>query len=518
MDIHGVPDDVLILVLQASRSLASSARRAFKDDLRLLSVCRRWRQLGTRMVYDHLFIRHTEAPKGHAETATNLGLIALNGCAGAVKWAEISIGFSSTPLGGLAGAVDAMRRAGNAWRALRSLRLGLHPAAGGNAAESDDGGGGDSDGDARAAALACYSTMPRLRQLHIAGSDKWAPARPLCEHLAGVYADQLQQFSCLRPLSLPQGRAFAQLQDASVSHGPGLPRMCPGSLRRLAVTGAPADHSWAAFGAEPETTFPGLRVLRLDYTTARAPSRTEGGSVGRRRQRLHLPVLRVLKVVCPARACPALDYAVLPASMDSVSIRATAAVFRSIAGMRLPAVRRLMLAVVGGPDGEDVFPSINRILAGARASKTKALHVESSALPVSAEAIECADLTRLYVAAPTGVGTMLQLVQRLPSLTHIGFSYLELPRAYAGIGIPGPGERCPVEPFGTRLEQFDVRIRGSARSSELFVPVAKFLLLKIPTLATFLASNVPRDPLVVFIGEYSAQYPHLGKVAIEPRE
>ncbi|KAJ2779415.1 hypothetical protein H4R18_004035 [Coemansia javaensis] len=46
----------------------------------------------------------------------------------------------------------------------------------------------------------------------------------------------------------------------------------------------------------------------------------------------------------------------------------------------------------------------------------------------------------------------------------------------------------------------------------MIVPVAKYLLLRIPTLAEFDLGSIPEKPIAEFVDAYSKRYPHLAGI------
>ncbi|KAJ2779450.1 hypothetical protein H4R18_004001 [Coemansia javaensis] len=138
----------------------------------------------------------------------------------------------------------------------------------------------------------------------------------------------------------------------------------------------------------------------------------------------------------------------------------------------------------------------------------KKLYIANS-VPVLPELIMCTSLTYLVVRAPTSLDTMLGLIHRLPRLTSLGLWKLTLDEIQADISVPAPGEGCVVEPLDTQLKVVSINVNQDQPSWEMVVPVTKYLLLRIPTLARLNADHAPEKPIMDFVQQYSEWYPHL---------
>ncbi|KAJ2765859.1 hypothetical protein IWQ56_003932, partial [Coemansia nantahalensis] len=52
----------------------------------------------------------------------------------------------------------------------------------------------------------------------------------------------------------------------------------------------------------------------------------------------------------------------------------------------------------------------------------------------------------------------------------------------------------------------------------VMVAVAKYVLLRIPSLTELLAAQIPKSPVVSFVEEYASRYPHLSGVNLTLNE
>ncbi|KAJ1718103.1 hypothetical protein LPJ61_006856, partial [Coemansia biformis] len=125
------------------------------------------------------------------------------------------------------------------------------------------------------------------------------------------------------------------------------------------------------------------------------------------------------------------------------------------------------------------------------------------------ERITCTGLTRLLIDAPVSVDTMLDLIRRLPRLDALTLYDLLLDDIQADMSIPGSRAYNLATPLNTKLRKLAINFSRERYPPDLAIPVAKYLLLSIPTLAVFFASQTPKIPILAFMNDYYKQYPHL---------
>ncbi|KAJ2784889.1 hypothetical protein H4R18_000814 [Coemansia javaensis] len=73
---------------------------------------------------------------------------------------------------------------------------------------------------------------------------------------------------------------------------------------------------------------------------------------------------------------------------------------------------------------------------------------------------------------------MLGLIRMLPNLTSLRIWNLTV----KDISVPEPDEDCLVEPFSTKIKEMKISVSPDESEPEMLVVVAKYLLLRIPTL------------------------------------
>ncbi|KAJ2778672.1 hypothetical protein H4R18_004458 [Coemansia javaensis] len=266
-------------------------------------------------------------------------------------------------------------------------------------------------------------------------------------------------------------------------------------------------------GSPQEITFPSLRELRLSDC-----SRGGGSGVGAQSQdggawRFHFPNLETLHAYFSLDPCSLLDRAVLPSRMDTIKISAGPAVLRAVADMVLPAVRRIQITIMGGAGNDPAaLPAACRILSSTAASRHVRLTIYDDTMTVVPNQINANTLTRLVLGAPASVDTMLGLVQKLPRLVILSTWNLLPDEIRAEINTPGPGEEPTLEPLNTRIRSLVLNDPAHEWSLERLGSVARYLVLRIPTLVR-LRSDRGKPPLFeAFVAAYRRQYPHLDNI------
>ncbi|KAJ2784091.1 hypothetical protein H4R18_001313 [Coemansia javaensis] len=503
-----LPDDVLRLVLRRSlrhplqRSLEGydDTRSKIKANLPLLAVCRRWRDLALPAVYAVVAIRHRAGPEdghgvgpGGAETASNLGLVVAAGCMHAVRRVDISVHYADSPFAGLGAAMQLLREAADVWADVVELGVSLSGSARPFYVQDDSAVGREDDIKRAAAALA--AAVPGVRCVLFGGP-----------HVAAL-----------------RDARIGCREEAEYQH----PRVDPAGLVLLELIGWPSGHSWAPFGAadggSKTIEFSSLRTLEVAYWC----SMMTMYSADPQQQQLLLlqggdgppwslrfPALDKLKLDCAQSVCPLLEHAVLPARMDAIDIQGTAAVLLRLAETPLPAARHINIGITSDCEGDPAaLAAANRILEAARGGEEIELYVGDSSLAVTPEAITCTALTALLVDTATGADTMLALIPRLPNLVRLSFRRLKLSGIQEqDVSVPEPGDSRLAQPLDTRISRMLIAVSYHDQNWEMLLPLAKYLLLSIPTLTRFLPENLSDEAIEELVGAYSQQYPHLAAI------
>ncbi|KAJ2779958.1 hypothetical protein H4R18_003704 [Coemansia javaensis] len=536
MQLHDLPSDVLRLVLEASFTTRYDATDTLKANLPLLAVCRRWRYLVLAAVYSGVDICYGDSGRGSgsdddhassapsepddAEITTNLDLVVSAGCVQTVKQMSITVYYRTNPFPGLDAVIRLMRGAAEEWRGVRQLDvsvlatghlLGLRA----NAA--------DHKAEIKQTSAALAATMPGVCRVFFDSNYLGSAVQEFGGRLAVLYSDQLESLLSRHPVIVPPDHTFGQLKRVSIEYGGVIsyqhPRVDPARLVSLGLEWWPVDHSWAPFSADNGSKtieFPSLKRLNVMYQPADVADDAEAGCRDGRPWELHFPELERLCVNCKQDTCSLLEYAVLPAHMSVISIKAAAPVLVRVAEMGLPASQSLKITVSADTDGNPAaLVAANHILESAHESKELELEVEDRLLPVLPESIACTSLTVLAIWANTNTDTMLRLIQMLPRLARLHVQSLTLGNTQEDISVPGPDESRLVDPFNSSIEEMWIWASPDEPAPEMLVLVAKYLLLKIPTLVYLRSADISERQITEFVDAYSKRYPHLASIKHE---
>ncbi|KAJ2778179.1 hypothetical protein H4R18_004771 [Coemansia javaensis] len=118
----------------------------------------------------------------------------------------------------------------------------------------------------------------------------------------------------------------------------------------------------------------------------------------------------------------------------------------------------------------------------------------------------------LEMHANTSVDAMLELIHKLPNLIRLDVFSVTLSDIQGDISIPGPDEDHLVGPFSSKIKTMQIAASLGEPAPELLAPVAKYLLLRIPTMARFCSIRLKMRQFAEFADAYSKRYPHLASV------
>ncbi|KAJ2715924.1 hypothetical protein H4R19_000936 [Coemansia spiralis] len=339
------------------------------------------------------------------------------------------------------------------------------------------------------------------------------------EQLSQHYHQQLRILHFDGRTDMPPTNSFPQVRDLYFAGTYLLPDHIPqvdaAKLERLRLHRVDPLHSWAAFGADNSSgmiKFSALTSFSVDYVPVnnigRAPVARDRRSV-----KLGFPLLRSARIECPSGLCPMLAGAVFPCLMESLDIRISAPVWRSISHMELPVATRLKLAILSSVGDDTRLPlSFNQLLTNSHqcgdATLRADFHEPSAYLP----RIALTGLTGLVVGVPISADMLLDIIGKLPRLVTLVALRSKRDPIQADIAIPGPSECHPVEPLDAKLQTLSYGQRDAHELSDADVVIYQYLLLKLPSLQWFGTRSKLTEKLAPFVEAYQEWYPHLAGV------
>ncbi|KAJ2777496.1 hypothetical protein H4R18_005122 [Coemansia javaensis] len=159
-----------------------------------------------------------------------------------------------------------------------------------------------------------------------------------------------------------------------------------------------------------------------------------------------------------------------------------------------------------------VISAIDRILETAQGSSEVVLELDSMPLRGAHEFMARTLVTELLIHSEVTLDFMLGLILGFPSLTALTLSELRPEAISEDISVPGPGEASLVQPLSTKLKRIHISTWESDGIKDKLVAMAKYLLLKIPTLTEYHSKETPEWDILEFVDAYSDRYPHLDSV------
>ncbi|KAJ2713374.1 hypothetical protein H4R19_002284 [Coemansia spiralis] len=518
MRINALPDDILRLVLLATLPAIKRKTARVKDGLRLLSVCKRWREIALPMVYDTVFIKcETQGGDGSecADTETMLDLVLNVKCLHVVRRVVVAAHYRRDQLSGLKAVIARMREAADEWKGVRKLELSVK-AAGLNAAERGPPAS-DHEDDIVSISNALAALMPGLLELKLGYYRQTQVTCALFGRLVGLYADQLQVLHSKHALVVPQDRVLSRLRKVKMGSFRSdivkfqLPRLDPEVIESLSLGIFTDNDMWSMFCADGdghEISFPRLTNLYLTYGQ---------GSTGAAEHpwALRFPAVKHVRIACPNEECPSMENAVFPARLERLELATGLTLQHAIADAKVQVSRDLTLHTRYASDEDSTgIDIINRILAAADNCWERGLSVNSTT-SIPPEFVTCTQLTHLYLCGPTGVDDLMEHVRRQPLLKVLSVNDLMMDDIQTDFTIPACAEHEPVTPLDTQIRKLVIMGDQEDELQEQVTQIVKYLLLKIPTLTSLFSLPVIPKQIRDFVDEYAQWYPHLANIKLE---
>ncbi|KAJ1726809.1 hypothetical protein LPJ61_004948 [Coemansia biformis] len=110
---------------------------------------------------------------------------------------------------------------------------------------------------------------------------------------------------------------------------------------------------------------------------------------------------------------------------------------------------------------------------------------------------------------------MLDFIHRLPKLTNLTFYKVTLGDIQRDMSIPTSKECEPIALLGSTIRKLAISFSRQQFVPEQAVAVAKYLLLRIPSLTAFYATPIPEGPIQAFVNTHALHYPHLAAIDLK---
>ncbi|KAJ2712247.1 hypothetical protein H4R19_002853 [Coemansia spiralis] len=542
MQMANLPTDIQRLILDAAAGGAPATPTLWKARLRLLAVCRVWRELAAPLVYKYAYIHsHLPGDDGHSvliynaarlptltcAVATNMDLVQAVRCGRHVRVMEIELMHPAELYGYLTTTLELLARTGAEWARVSTLMLRLFPGAASSTTPS-------------AQALACGRAMARLlpgvRALTVAGCSGDGQVTRVLGSVATHYAAQLAKLHGNVPVALAVPELSPELTHLRLNLD-GLPQRLPRingrALRSLSLYGISSGFSWACFGdaqAPATVNFASLGTIDIAYGTCFYGDDDDGddgdNDHGNRSTgdalrcgashtglEILLPQLRKLRIVgCPPN-CTLLEAGVFPEYLAQARIYGSSSALALISRSRLRHVGRLDVNIqtldMASGSG-DFYAQSNRVF-GQRGPASSSFLYIGRQVPVNPAMVEWARLERLLVMSPLSAAALLALIARLPgvvSLVSFRTLLVDVPGACAA-------DAARLAKAGSRIERLGVIYDsvGAAEDAELLLG---HLLLGNMRLRSLTLPVAHMDVAQSLVEQHRQAAPHIATVSLRP--
>ncbi|KAJ2159197.1 hypothetical protein GGF46_003206 [Coemansia sp. RSA 552] len=340
------------------------------------------------------------------------------------------------------------------------------------------------------------------------------------------YAAKLKRLESVLPLQLSAPSFSRQLTDLNLDLDKDTVRWLPSiyieSLQNLTLYNMRSDSMQNLLGnatttKEMEAPLVFSRLISL-YAFFSSNEREEAHPC-RNSRKLGFPKLERLFYNSPCAGMTMLESANLPTKMHSLIIRSSHNGFERIENLSLPEMDQLSLSLddMNEGAGPRTLPLINRILVKAQATYASEIWLDDRHISFDPQAIDYEGLTRLRVAAPTNIETVITTINKFPRLTALTFRHLTADTTVpAEIPVKDLADNTPLvlEPFATSVERLYIEYRANQYPQQTLLAVAKYLLLRMPSLTDVLLRNLPESLFQPFIAAYKGAYPHLKHITM----
>ncbi|KAI9478949.1 hypothetical protein BX667DRAFT_536091 [Coemansia mojavensis] len=495
-----LPDDILLLII-SRLTCDFDELRVFKENLGLLAVCSRLRQLALPLVYQSAFITHSlgvDYDDDHFELVlqnnfeepitsdviTTLDL-ANHTSNNWVRTIIIDVHYISSPDKGLTKVLQILE--GRITKA-QVLQLSLYPRLSANIfVPLFD--------DFKPIAKELVKLIPQINHLKFGGLEEFA--YDFYGYIADSYAHQLLTLES--DYSIQTTNLFTKLKFLNISLEDSdyqLPQVNTEILERLDIQSGTTD---IFFPYDGEIVLPNLKEFRLQafYNGPQNPSPLK----------LILPRLEKLVVECFSSSFFALERLLLPESIKVLEIEASSIVYQSLLQIKLPNVDRVCLSTSFKEENNDSVLHMNQLLKHFKKSQQVSLNIRSVTFLV--DHITCTNITDLEILSPVDAETVVGLLNKLPRLASLSLLCVDLHGSAEY--VTSTMANYPVVPFNNQIQRATFRFKHDEYQSLMAELVACFVL-RSPLLTELYAPQVSTIDLFDQVQPFFSSCPHIKHV------
>ncbi|KAJ2709346.1 hypothetical protein H4R19_004300 [Coemansia spiralis] len=208
---------------------------------------------------------------------------------------------------------------------------------------------------------------------------------------------------------------------------------------------------------------------------------------------------------------PLLHRAVFPAQMNKFQFEVPTEQFLTLDDMEIPQVKHIHISLAGRAVGPETLVAVNRFLCRAHGSQKMRLDILPCVTGVRPEAITCTDLTILRMHIRVSADMVLEFIERLQRLQALVCSNVTTRGMQADVSVAPLDAHEPMEPLNTSLRSLAMAPNVDRRDYDT-VALAKYLLVRLPSLKRFSTFRVSKQSVLDFAREYASLYPHLANI------
>ncbi|KAJ2706041.1 hypothetical protein FB645_001904 [Coemansia sp. IMI 203386] len=534
-NINSLPSSIVEKILKQTLDVYDLTSWSWQNQLRLLAVCRQWREIAQPHVHEMCFIKlreefgydsdvsdsGTDIDDSYVLLDTNIDNVAANGLCHWAKHMHISLLWPSNPLAYINEVISKLQTSNAQWSSVTKLTVWLTS----STSDLDTAERLKSeplDNAVIKSAQVLLEQLPNISRLNIRAYTMNGLAEIFVSQLAAHYAPQLRTLKCNIPLPLSPLHFSDILAHLDLQFGPEtgglLSQVHAGSLQSIVLSNVPVDFAWRYFigdaaDGKGNIAFRQLESMSLSYA----------GQLNRHRDVnaddpycLHFPKLKNISIQgCPEN-CEILYAKAYLSKMNSISITGSYSAIRALAAMDIVSADSLFISItsISGQDIDDVFyETTNRLYGQSLVSRWSKLVIPRCSRSLDPRQIGWCNMTELVCHDCIEFNSLVELIPRLPQAKKLSFAQITFEEDPLGIVEESVFAKQLVSPFDSCLKDMYLYIDTEVYPAAL--AAVKHLLVRIPSLSRV---YLPHDMHLVmekFVKRAQFEYRHLSKVKIE---
>ncbi|PIA13701.1 hypothetical protein COEREDRAFT_89342 [Coemansia reversa NRRL 1564] len=522
MHINHLPEDILISIFKHTCYMEFYTTNQWEEKLLLLSICKKWRVMMLPMVYNYVSIFSTGWDKFNENTAgeaisqkksgfttTNATLFSENENLYLAKIMHIHIDCTLKPFPSILSALTTLESNARKWPQVKKLLFEINHDIKALRLNESNNVLDECNIDETVKRLTIL--LPSLTKIESKGIGQNVNVCALIGCLTANYNQQATHILSYSRLTGTGTQLFCKLKhlqiDFECNKGYQPPRASSERLEYLSLRGISHNNFWSCFANKNESEnikFTNLKTLCLNYENLH----------GAAREILSFPALQHLEVFSIDGINTVFEHGVFPQKLKNFTLQGTIETIDLLSHLKLPQTSRLKMNLGYHPFEEniDCFATINTISSKADQASVRLIS-KNSLDSYAIGTVDCPALTTLVLFAPINAEILVKLIKRLPNIYDLSVSKLQ----HAAILdsdeflFPNKYPLCQAKTISSSIEYLTLRFTKGEIEVEKATLFAKYLLLRLPSLKTLNAGQLPAAPIRNFVKKQAIGYPFLEK-------